>query len=125
MYDCRRNAKSGFARHYLSAKQVHKLHAEEQVQKVKLDHGVDYYEAVPLWAQHGSLTKKEQYEYAGVNLQTNAEETTVRTRCVARDVAIDHFSPEALEMTVAKYWVQGDQAIQCDEADSSRQQCLS
>lgn len=119
-YDCQRNSKSAFARSFMSSKQTHKKHTDDQISIVLEKHGSDYYKVVPLWAQYGSVIKREMFEHLGDNLKTGRKEMTLRTRMLTRDIPIDKFSSENLELIVAKYWpaikrISSDNIFQLDE----------
>ena len=103
-YDCQRNSKSAFARSFMSSKQAHKKHTDEQLSIVLEKHGSDYYKVVPLWAQYGTLIKREMFEHIGKNPRTGRNEMTLRTRPMTRDIPIDKFSQENVELMMSKYW---------------------
>ena len=96
-YDCQRNSESAFARAFMTSKETHKIHTDEQISRVREQYGQDYGQVVPLWAQFGSLVKREMFNHTGVNPKTGDEESTLRTRMMTQEIKIDKFSEENLD----------------------------
>lgn len=103
-YDCQRNSKSAFARSFFSAKQLHRVTSDDQIAKVQQEKGNNYHSEVPLWAQFGTILKKETVEIIGVNPITKNSEPTTRARYRSRDINIDRFSKDNLDLLVSKRW---------------------
>lgn len=103
-YDCQRNAKSAFARSFMSAKQTHKINTKEQIARVADEHGIDYTRTVPPWAQYGTMIKRELFAFSGRNPKTDLVEITQRCRIISQAILIDSFSESNLALLLAKYW---------------------
>lgn len=98
--DCARNAKGAFARSFSSASELHGMTADEQVEKVSIEHGVRYDDAVPAWARFGTTVRRERRRIVGINLMTGMEELATRYKVVSHDTCFDSFTPNNLELIV-------------------------
>ncbi|CAK5268449.1 unnamed protein product [Mycena citricolor] len=102
--DCRRNSISAFGRKYYSAKAMHGLKGDEVVQKVRDEHGVDFWTDAPAWARYGTTCKREVYQGTGVDGLTGKEVTMTRTRVRTEDRPWWHFTDQNVALVTARYW---------------------
>lgn len=103
-YDCQRNSKSAFARSFFSARQLHRMKSYDQITKVQRETGMIYDSEVPGWAKFGTIVKRELINVVGLNPIKDTSETTTRTNYKAKDINIDKFSKENLDLLASKYW---------------------
>jgi tRNA(His) guanylyltransferase len=102
--DAIRNSVGAFARTMFTTKELHLKNTSEVLDMMKNEKGVVFKDAVPSWAQEGSIVKKEQYEHEGRNMKTGEIEKTVRTRTRVADRGVTEFSEENLRLITEKYW---------------------
>lgn len=98
--DCACNAKGAFARSFNSACDLHGMTADEQIAKVRVDHGVCYDTVVPTWARFGTTVRRERHRIVGMNPQTGLEAPAIRYRVVSHDTCFESFTPKNLELIV-------------------------
>jgi hypothetical protein len=72
--------------------------ADEQIAKVRVEHGVCYDVAVPAWARYGTTVRREKHRIVGMNPVTGMEAPATRYRVVSHDTCFDSFTPKNLEM---------------------------
>jgi tRNA(His) guanylyltransferase len=98
--DCARNSKGAFARSFSSASDLHGMTADEQIAKIRVEHGVCYEVAVPTWARFGTTVRRERHQIVGTNPMTGMQVPTMRYRVVSQDTCFDAFTPKNLELIV-------------------------
>ncbi|KAJ6507954.1 tRNAHis guanylyltransferase-domain-containing protein [Mycena vitilis] len=103
-FDCRRNSISAFGRSFFSTKEMHGLSANEIVEKLSADKGVDYWKSAPAWACYGTTVKREQFEFAGIDGKTGAEVKTTRSRMRSEEMKWWEFNEGNLALVTQKFW---------------------
>lgn len=103
--DAVRNSIAAFARSHFSTAQLHGKSKEEMKEMALREKGVVYEEAVPKWAQQGSLVKRHLAKVEAVNKKTGKSITAMRARIRCEDRGVMRFSKENLALVKDKYWL--------------------
>lgn len=101
--DCRRNSISSLGRAYFSAKELKYLNSIQIMEKLRNEKNVDWNES-PEAFRYGTFVKKEIYEKAFVNPQTNESGMCKRTRTAVKPLPIDRFDRKWIPLLLSKYW---------------------
>eukprot|EP01119_Soliformovum_irregulare_P019818 TRINITY_DN6351_c0_g1_i1.p1 TRINITY_DN6351_c0_g1~~TRINITY_DN6351_c0_g1_i1.p1 ORF type:complete len:333 (-),score=101.32 TRINITY_DN6351_c0_g1_i1:15-1013(-) len=119
LYDCRRNSVSMLGREFFSTKELHKLGTTAIKDKLMKEKQVDW-ETYPEGFKYGSFAKREEYLKDAVNPKTNEHIIVRRTRVVTKNIRLDNFSEENMDIVFRKFWnvdpIVGPDAI-VDEKD--------
>lgn len=60
LFDYRRNSISGLAQKHFKSKELHGLHGEQMMEKLKSEKGIDWHD-MPGWYKWGAFVKKQKY----------------------------------------------------------------
>jgi len=103
LYDCRRNSVSMLAREHFSNKEMFKLGTTALKDKLKNEKSIEW-DDQPEGFKYGSFTKREEYLKDAVNPKTGEQIIVRRTRVVTKNLRMDNFSDENIDLVFRKFW---------------------